>query len=663
MRFSVVAAVASVLSVASAANIEVLVGANQTLTYTPSSITANIGDTVTFVFTSKNHTVSQSTFTDPCALTTNGISSGFQFVAANATSVPSWSFTVNNVSAPLWFFCEQTNPVSHCSKGMVFAVNPTAAKTFAQFQATAMGGSSSAAVAATSRRPPLLFSGTHPSFRSPSYLSQLASRLFTVLSYCFSWWAGPGMASAGAVVAANATNSTSPVAVAAVGAAAFLHAEILSFEVELASSWVNMMLFMLEIVLCFRYFQRRGRPLAHRIGIGLILFFDTICTGTANAYVFIMFLSFFGRASVFGFEIGNAIQMMLTYSTAVVEQLFLCHLFFILSRKRIVSAVLVFLGFAHLSVSYAAAILVFTLGHFDSLTFQVTSAGAILCAVTDVLIAGFLGYEFFKILKNRGIMHNIWRRSLLLTLTSGAVVALTTLLMMILLIRTEIAFEFFFTIQGRVYALTLLANFLSGPLSGTRGASHVSSIAHPHVPSNFYWHKKTGSAPGSLVSKSSLEKALPALPPAEGPMTEEQEVVDILPEPLWVTGGVDIEQQNLHVESFRRKLQLQTQFPDAPSTTRWGATHSGGTYSPYASPSPSGHRPLLSSTSQHRETIFSATSPSSAISPSNSIRSPADAYTPDRPRPRTIILPSHRRVDSLPPGVRASTIVGLQLLD
>lgn len=61
----------------------------------------------------KNHTVTQSTFADPCTIETlangsTGVDSGFMPVAANATSFPTFSFTIQNASAPLWFFCRQT---------------------------------------------------------------------------------------------------------------------------------------------------------------------------------------------------------------------------------------------------------------------------------------------------------------------------------------------------------------------------------------------------------------------------------------------------------------------------------------------------------------------------------------------------------------------------
>ncbi|KAF7338082.1 hypothetical protein MVEN_02032700 [Mycena venus] len=158
MRFSLaVAALAPVLS-ASAADILVLVGAGGQLAFSPSNVTANVGDTIAFQFQGKNHSVTQSTFANPCQIQTTpaqGIDSGFQFVDNTSSTLPQWSFTVDNTSAPLWFFCAQTNPANHCQKGMVFSVNanPNSPKSFAVFQQAAMGNAAdveaSAAAAAS----------------------------------------------------------------------------------------------------------------------------------------------------------------------------------------------------------------------------------------------------------------------------------------------------------------------------------------------------------------------------------------------------------------------------------------------------------------------------------------------------------------------------------
>ncbi|KAJ7758147.1 Cupredoxin [Mycena maculata] len=163
--FAVATAAASLFSVVYAQNQTVVVGANGTTTYSPSNITANVGDVITFQFVAGNHTVTQSTFASPCAqmLTpTTGITSGFQPVTSGAAQVPSFSFTVNNATTPLWFFCEH---VGHCAKGMVFSVNaPATGKTFAAFQAAAIAtGADASASASGASSAPSSSSSTTPS--------------------------------------------------------------------------------------------------------------------------------------------------------------------------------------------------------------------------------------------------------------------------------------------------------------------------------------------------------------------------------------------------------------------------------------------------------------------------------------------------------------------
>jgi plastocyanin len=148
MRFSTAALSTVLPALALAANFTVDVGLNG-LAFTPTSITAAVGDIVNFVFHPKNHSVTQSLFTSPCTpafdATTGaqGFDSGFMPIA-NGSSAP-MPIKVT-VATPLWFFCRQTVPAPHCStSGMTFAINPTADKTFAQFQANAKASASTAA--------------------------------------------------------------------------------------------------------------------------------------------------------------------------------------------------------------------------------------------------------------------------------------------------------------------------------------------------------------------------------------------------------------------------------------------------------------------------------------------------------------------------------------
>lgn len=152
MRFSTGAALAflaSALTTVLAETFVVTVGKDASLLFEPTNVAAKVGDVIAFQFMSKNHTVTQSTFDNPCAAKADGVDSGYQFIPQGTNVFPQWSITVNNDTAPLWFYCAQR---PHCERGMVFAVNPTAERTFEKFHANALASapaSSAPAPAAT----------------------------------------------------------------------------------------------------------------------------------------------------------------------------------------------------------------------------------------------------------------------------------------------------------------------------------------------------------------------------------------------------------------------------------------------------------------------------------------------------------------------------------
>jgi len=153
MRFAtIVAAVSAFASVATAADFNITVGKDNANTFDPPQLTGvNVGDVLHFTFVSKSHSVTQSTFDNPCTVKPQGVDSGFFPVAAGATSFPQWSIRVNNVTGPLWFFC---NRAPHCqASGMVFAVNPTAERTLDAFKAKALASTPGAPAPPTGGAP------------------------------------------------------------------------------------------------------------------------------------------------------------------------------------------------------------------------------------------------------------------------------------------------------------------------------------------------------------------------------------------------------------------------------------------------------------------------------------------------------------------------------
>ncbi|KAF8988548.1 hypothetical protein BDQ17DRAFT_1414605 [Cyathus striatus] len=94
------------------------------MTFNPSNVTAAVGDTVVFKFLNGNHSVTQSTFANPCTPSSENISSGY--ISANSSNElqQQWTYEVGEISGPVWFYCQQTDPVNHCHAEMIFTVIP-----------------------------------------------------------------------------------------------------------------------------------------------------------------------------------------------------------------------------------------------------------------------------------------------------------------------------------------------------------------------------------------------------------------------------------------------------------------------------------------------------------------------------------------------------------
>ncbi|TVY81506.1 putative GPI-anchored cupredoxin, partial [Lachnellula suecica] len=126
---------ATATAAAAAATHSVTVGGAAGLVYSPTSVTAAVGDMVIFTFMSANHTATQSAFTTPCEALVGGMDSGFM-ANPNNSVVPAPQMAMQvTVATPVWFYCKQTG---HCGKGMTFSINPTANKTQAMFEQMAI---------------------------------------------------------------------------------------------------------------------------------------------------------------------------------------------------------------------------------------------------------------------------------------------------------------------------------------------------------------------------------------------------------------------------------------------------------------------------------------------------------------------------------------------
>jgi len=94
--------------------------------FTPNADQAKIGDIVRFEFRVGNHTVTQSSFAEPCTQQLNtvtgkkGVDSGFIPFSNTSTKIGTYAIQVKQETNPIWMFCHRA---PHCNTGMVFSIN------------------------------------------------------------------------------------------------------------------------------------------------------------------------------------------------------------------------------------------------------------------------------------------------------------------------------------------------------------------------------------------------------------------------------------------------------------------------------------------------------------------------------------------------------------
>ncbi|KAJ7837641.1 hypothetical protein B0H14DRAFT_2589066 [Mycena olivaceomarginata] len=193
--------------------------------------------------------------------------------------------------------------------------------------------------------------------------------------------------------------------------------------------------------------MRRSRPWVHKIGVLALILADGACVIAVSFNVCNNVTGAFRNPHYFVAPI--AAQIMTTYVSAVIAQLFFCNIFYTLTRNVVVSGVMLLLITVHLGFSWASAILLIQNPTATSgISLATTTSGAVSCAATDVIIAGCLATKFGMLMREivpGRTARSLVQRILILAVASGA-----------------IYFTILFVLQGRIYALSILGNFLLG---------------------------------------------------------------------------------------------------------------------------------------------------------------------------------------------------------
>jgi len=203
--------------------------------FIPPSITAKNGTVVTFKFSGipGNHSVTQSSFADPCDPLAGGFDSGFVYIPTSETEIPEFNITITDDSKPIWFYCKQLKPTAHCIDGMVGAINaPSTGNTFASFQSAAkaftgtpgQGLGHLVGVGASASAPVGPIPSGVTTFGSPAASSATASATGTASGSAAATGSGSATATSASGSSASATASSAASHVAASPIVAFLAA-------------------------------------------------------------------------------------------------------------------------------------------------------------------------------------------------------------------------------------------------------------------------------------------------------------------------------------------------------------------------------------------------------------------------------------------------------
>ncbi|KAJ7217432.1 hypothetical protein C8J57DRAFT_1553959 [Mycena rebaudengoi] len=249
-----------------------------------------------------------------------------------------------------------------------------------------------------------------------------------------------------------------------------------------SSTWLNTGLYAIELVLAAHYLRRpSSRPLSNQLCVFGLLFFDTIAT--AGSFINVVM----ALGGIVTFDLRNILSptvvgILTAFATAAIAQTFLCYMFYSLTKNKLISSIVLFMILAHLGITWASGILVLTTLNFGGAAFTTTKVGAILCATTDIIIAGLLSWKFWGMMAQappERSTRSVLRKILLVVISSGTIVAVNTVLMLILLVKHSLAFYFLFTSQGRVYSLTILGNFLIAIPAQMRPEMRVATPNQP----------------------------------------------------------------------------------------------------------------------------------------------------------------------------------------
>ncbi|KAG7086314.1 hypothetical protein E1B28_002278 [Marasmius oreades] len=266
----------------------------------------------------------------------------------------------------------------------------------------------------------------------------------------------------------------------------------------LGGTWANSYLFMVEIIMAFRYFSRfREDPLWLKFVVCMTLAVDLTSTINHYACAYMYTVIHWGDRDFLQNQNWTfPVYLVTTGASAVIVQQFLIYRFWTLTNGRIVTAYLALASLAAFGGAIATAVIVVqhsTFGERGAVRIPVT-IWLIASAVADISIAATLIFVLQKYKTPFRKTQSLIKQLTTLAIQTGSPGSILAAIALIVYLKDpdgNISVGIGFTL-GRVYAITLLNNLISREKIRRIGAQsangftdlHISGICNASVPGN-----------------------------------------------------------------------------------------------------------------------------------------------------------------------------------
>ncbi|KAF5371503.1 hypothetical protein D9615_009589 [Tricholomella constricta] len=245
---------------------------------------------------------------------------------------------------------------------------------------------------------------------------------------------------------------------------------------SLVSTWLNLILYSLELALTAIYFHQfpKDAPFV-RVMVILFLLADTLGTISTCATTWMFAITYANVMVTFNFWT-TPVLILTTAVSAMLEQSFLIYRVYALSHCKVVCGFLLLLVVTHVAFSILSSVELSIHPEFGpGIAIMATTVAFCVAAALDILIPIALIWQLRKFTSIFESTKNLVRRLSIKAISSGSVVAITGILFLILFWLQIPEYLIITSTFGRLYSLTVLVNLLGRKPRETRNHTSGSS--------------------------------------------------------------------------------------------------------------------------------------------------------------------------------------------